>query len=526
MNRSIKRFAGLLFFVILFVLIRVLYMNTTLWYDEACSWYTAIQTFPVGIIKNLMNLDLQHSPLYFFLLNFWIKLFGQGELALRLLSFIFGVLTVPLVYIVSRKISNKTVACFSSAVVAFNPLLCLFSVEVRMYPMVIFLVLLSFNYLIDFENEGDKKSLLNLIITNILIPYTYVGGIFYNISLLICYGIYLYKNKTETFKKYVSYELIEYVALIPYFVLIMFYAAKRHVFVISHEGHMEFVYIADAIRNFFGANIVPNVYWPSAEPYKFTFIFTLLVVIPCIYFLYGLFKGFAIKDKFINSLYKVFILCFILFVIFAYLKVSVFTVRYLLYLLPPLFILSVLGLFYSLKNNHCKTFLLLYILCSICFSFYNIPRFKVLKGLAFKSVRVEATKLGLTNEDMVIMPFGADAPYYFRDFDAPIVLDFDFHKQVRNPENNLFYDDSMMNVMKTKKKYALVKNRINDNSIFSKNFELYFANNVNMNVASGRFVEVMFRKFLCDVIEMLSIDFELVKFYQKDNYTYYLFQKR
>lgn len=559
MKKNIFKVVALVLFLALFIGIRVLYLNTTLWYDEACSWYSAMQSFPFGIMHNLTNIDLQHTPLYFFVLHFWMKIFGQGELALRILSLIFGILTVPLVYIVARKLTSKTIAMFSCAVVAFSPLLCLFSVEVRMYPIVVFLVMLSLNYLVDFEYKNDKKSLIRLIITNILIPYTYVGGILYNLSLLLCYGRYLYKNKKDAFKKYVSFECIEYVFLIPYFILITFYALKRNAFVVFHEGPLRFNHIVDVIRNFFGATIVPNIYWPFTDNYNITIWLTLLVIVPCVYFVYGIVKGFRIQDKFVNTLYKIFVLCFILFIVTSILKVHVFTVRYLLYLLAPLFILSVLGLFNSLKNRHCKIFLTLFILCSICFSLYNIPRFKVLKGQAFKAVRVEANELNLTNEDVVIMPFGADAPYYFRDFDSPVVFDFDYHKQVRNPKNYNYYDESMSKIMKSERKYNFVKQRVNDNSIFSKNFEWYFAENVSNSIPSGRYVllalyasdadsvapiqvlrqlvtdktylhqnfmDVMFRKYLCDVIEMLSFNFDLIKSYAKGNYTYYLFQKR
>ena len=558
MKKKSASIISIVLFFVVFIGIRFLYLNTTLWYDEACSWYSASQNFPFGILDNLLTLDLQHSPLYFFVLHFWMKIFGQGELALRLLSLIFGVLSVPLAYVVARKISSKTIAIFSTCVVAFSPLLSLFSVEVRMYPMVIFLVLLSVNYLVDYENSKSKSDLLKLIIVNILIPYTYVGGILYNISLLVCYGYYLYKSKSSVLKKYLSYEIIEYLSLIPFFMLIGFYAVKRHIFVVMHEGSLSFSQIIDIIRNFFGATLVPNIYWPSTDGYNMTLWFTLLVIVPCVYFVYGFIKGCFKSEKFEKVLYNIFGLCFIFFVVCAFFRINVLTVRYLLYLLPVMFILSVVGLFRNLSSRLCKIFLSLFVVCSICFSLYNVPRFRVMKGHAFKAVSIEAAANELGNDDIVIMPFGADAPYYFRNFESPVVFDFDFHKQVRNPYNEKYYDPSMSNIMKSSQKYDFVAARINEDSVFSHNFENYFMQNINQNVQSGRyvllamyggdansiapvdtlralikdekylhhnFVDVMFRKFLCDVIAMLNRDFSLVKLYEKGNYTYYLFKK-
>ena len=210
----------ILFLFIIGLVLRIIYAGAPLWYDEACSWATAVQSFPSGIMRNLLNTDLQHTPLYFFLLHYWMKIFGASEFAIRFLSLIFGVLTVPLTFILANKITSKSNAFFAGLVCCVCPLLVLFSSEVRMYSAVVFLVLLSLNYLTDFEQKNDKKSLIKLVITNILIPYTFVGGILYNLSLIICYSHYLIKNNKEKLHKYLKYEKIEWLCLIPYFILI------------------------------------------------------------------------------------------------------------------------------------------------------------------------------------------------------------------------------------------------------------------------------------------------------------------
>ena len=99
-----------------------------------------------------------------------------------------------------------------------------------MYPIAVFLVLLSLNYLIDFEQKEDTKSLVKLIITNLLIPYTLVGGIFYNITLFTFYTIYLNTYKKERLNKYLKGEIFELAGLIPYIILISYYAKMRSIF--------------------------------------------------------------------------------------------------------------------------------------------------------------------------------------------------------------------------------------------------------------------------------------------------------
>lgn len=539
------------------IIFRLLYLHADIWYDEACSWFTAKQSFPMGIMDNLLHLDLQHTPLYFFLLHLWIKLFGDSEVAMRILSLLFGIGTLPLVYIATKKITNNKIALFSLAISAVSPLLVLFSAEVRMYPMVVFLVVLSLNFLIDFEQTKSTKSLVKLVITNLLIPYTLVGGILYNVALWGTYAPYLYSQNKKDFFKYIKGLGAEIVGLIPYFILISYYAKMRSIFVISHEGALSFFNVVDVVRNFFGATIIKNIYWPSLDPYQITFLFALLAVIPCVYFVYGYIQGMKKSEGFLKVLYNLFLFSFCLSITFSIFQVNVFTVRYILYLLIPMFILAVIGLYKRLPEKHVERFLMLFILACGIFNYFHAKDFKVLKTIAYKTVRIEADKLNLGVDDIIIMPFGADAPYYFRDLFSPRVFDFDFHKEVRNPYNNHFYDENQQKNM-IERPALTIYDSVMANRVFSDNFFNYFTKNVNATVPTGRYVmvamygsdvenitdmqslrksisgsydvparklEIMFKKFLCDVSIMLSMDFVPVKTFTQDNYTFFIYQK-
>ena len=541
----------ILFLVIIAFGLRFLYIDSALWYDEACSWATS--TDNAGIMHNLLNVDLQHTPLYFVILKFWMKIFGQSETVLRSLSLIFGALVVPFSYLVSKKISKN--AIFSALICAASPLLVLFSVEVRMYSLVVFLVMLSINFLIDFEQKQDKKSLLKLVATNILIPYTFVGGILYNLSLFLCYSTYLYKNNKNKFRQYLKFEIIEFLFLIPYFILITYYAKMRSIFVISHEGVLKFAHIVDAIRNFFGATIEPNIYWVSNGTYNINFWFTILVIIPCIYFIIGFIKSLKSEDKFVKTLSCILFMNFILAIIFAIFKVNVFTSRYIIYLLPPVIMLSIMGLFKKYNPKTLRVCLILFLVTCGIFNIQNSAIMKKNKELAFKSSAIEADILGLNPDDIIILPFGADAPYYFRSLTRPRVFNSDFHKIARNPYG-VYYDKSDSKIMAGKGKYKLILNKINEDKVFSENYYNYFINNVTNTVPIGRYAVIamygtdnnaivdiktlreqvkeinennildsLFKKYMCDTIALLNMNFKFVKSYQKDNFTYYIFQK-
>lgn len=558
-NKKVLSVLFVIFVIVLTIGLRLLNIDTAFWYDEACSWFSAKQDFPMGIMNNLLHLDLQHTPLYFFLLHFWMKLFGNSEIAIRSLSLIFGILTIPLVYTAAMKLTTKSNAIMATLVSVVSPLLVFFSVEARMYPIVVFLVILSLNYLIDFEQKNDKKSLIKLILTNLLIPYTLVGGILYNISVIICYGIYLYRTKRDIFRLYLKGIMAEIVCLIPYFIFVGYYAGQRKLFVIKHEEPFIFAQIFDMLRNFFGINLSANVYWPSVEPYSMTFGFLMLTIVPCVYFIYGLVQGFKWSKDFLKILYCIFGVSLLLSIFFACLEINVFTVRYILYLLPPMFILAIIGLSGRLSNAHLKIFVLYFVISSIIANFNYAKFAAIVKTNAFKAVYLQAQELELGVDDVVIMPFGADAPYYFRTLSSARVYNFDFHKEVRNPYNDRYYDESQQKLMDKKARYGVIFDRVFSDGGFSVNHRDDFIKSVNNVVPKGRYavlvlygtdvkslvtledlrksitsiqdikkdvVSVMFKKYLYDIRLFLDEDFDYIGDFNKDTYTYMIFQKR
>lgn len=556
-----KNKKGIIIFLVITciaLMLRIALINTPLWYDEACSWFSAKQTFPLGILKNLFTLDLQHSPLYFFLLNIWINIFGDNEIAMRSLSLIFSIGSIYLIYRFGEKLVGKKFGIILALIMAVHPLMVIFSVEVRMYPAVVFLVLASLNFLLDFEKNNNSKSLKKMTITNILIPYTFVGGIFYNVAFTFFYTRYLKNNKDKnTFITYLKHCTIEWLALIPFFAMLTYYAGQRGMFVITHEIPLRFIQIIDILRNFFGANISANPYWPAVDQYQLTFIFTLSAIVPCIYFAYGIYKSAKGNNEFVKMIFNITMTIFILFIIFASLKIYVCTNRYILYLYPLLITLGLLGLSKSITKRHFYTFTGIYILLCLSLTVWFIPKFKLSKMYALKDVMIQAQNLNLTGEDIVILPFSADAPYYFKSLSTPRVYDGDFHKLVRNPYGK-YYDSKDSKIMARKDKYKLIFEKINEDNVFSQNFFEYFASEVNKSVDSGRYLllamygndnngivpidqlrkevkdeqyvkdhilDVMFKKYICDIAAMINLDFKFIKSFKKDNYTYYLYQK-
>jgi mannosyltransferase len=111
-----------------------------LWYDEAFSVYLA--RMDLGAITARTAADIQ-PPLYYYLLHFWVEFTGISEFAVRFLSLLFGVLTVPLLYVVARRSLTLSTAFFAALLASLSPLYLWYSQETRMYTLITFLGLLS-----------------------------------------------------------------------------------------------------------------------------------------------------------------------------------------------------------------------------------------------------------------------------------------------------------------------------------------------------------------------------------------------
>ncbi|MBN1137236.1 MAG: glycosyltransferase family 39 protein, partial [Anaerolineae bacterium] len=113
----------------------------SLWYDEAFSVYLA--SMGLEEITARTAADIQ-PPLYYYLLHGWMRLFGNGEVAVRSLSVLLGLLTVPLIYFAGVELFQSRIAGLLAALlIAISPLHIWYAQEVRMYTLLTFLCLLS-----------------------------------------------------------------------------------------------------------------------------------------------------------------------------------------------------------------------------------------------------------------------------------------------------------------------------------------------------------------------------------------------
>lgn len=478
----------LLLLVLLGLELRVAVSNVPLWYDEGHSVLIAIKDFPFGINNFLFTKDFQHTPFYFYFLHFWIKIFGGSEVLLRMSSAIFGIATIPLTYIVGKKLYDRNVGIISAILVTVSPLLVYYSIEIRMYSMVTFLAVLSMNYLLDFDEKGDKKSLIKLVVANTLIPYLLIGGIVFNIGQVVSYLIYLFvtqKENVEKIGKFIVYQVYQLILLIPYFVIAIYYAVQRSDFIMFHIPPFEFMHFVGNLQNYFGTR-VGMLFWVNYMPIYINFIFFVAVIIPIIYFICALIRAFKEKNSKLFFVFSTVIISYVIILIFAMLKVVVIVPRYTIFIAPFVMILAGVG-FSKLKKWHTVAFLIFFASFSMFFLFHDDAYFNT-KYFALRDSLNYFQAKRLTSEDIVYRPFASSVAFIYEDNNTPKSYPFEALHEFRKPYNDEVYDDEQIAQFKQGLVDETLFQIVQSNGHVSKRYHDFLVNTYLKPVKSGRYV--------------------------------------
>jgi mannosyltransferase len=112
------------------------------WYDEA---YTPVHVLHANLWATLESVVHRENapPLWYLLTWGFSRLFGTGEVALRLPSALAGTATVAVAWGIGRELGGRRAAVATAALVAVNPLLVWYSQEARAYGLLVFFAALA-----------------------------------------------------------------------------------------------------------------------------------------------------------------------------------------------------------------------------------------------------------------------------------------------------------------------------------------------------------------------------------------------
>jgi hypothetical protein len=141
MNEEVDIEESAIWLVIIITLVggflRALALSTKgLWLDEAFSIWLANHSI-AEMMQWIVRID-QHPPLYYLLLHGWIALGGDTAYHVRFLSVVFGTATIPVIYLIGKRISGEVMGLAAALILAFSPFNIYYAQETRMYTLLMF----------------------------------------------------------------------------------------------------------------------------------------------------------------------------------------------------------------------------------------------------------------------------------------------------------------------------------------------------------------------------------------------------
>jgi uncharacterized membrane protein len=165
----------MVYILILALALRLVFINQSLWLDEAIEALALRGHF--GPLLSYSLSDFQ-PPLYHLILKAWTSLTGFSEISLRIPSLLSGLFTVYFVIKIGELIGNRKIGVIAGLLAATNPLLIYYSQEGRTYMMTTFFATASFYYLIKLlsdQNSPKRYTIYYLLFTTLFLWTSYLS---------------------------------------------------------------------------------------------------------------------------------------------------------------------------------------------------------------------------------------------------------------------------------------------------------------------------------------------------------------
>jgi len=146
-----------------------------LWFDEAQS--VGIAQLPIPQIFGALRED-GSPPLYYLLLHAWMLVAGQSAFAVRALSGIFSVATIPVFWRLSRRLLPERARWPALLLLASSPFAIRFADEGRMYSLVVLIVALGTLAVLRALEEPTNSRLLPVALASGALALTHYWGLF------------------------------------------------------------------------------------------------------------------------------------------------------------------------------------------------------------------------------------------------------------------------------------------------------------------------------------------------------------
>ncbi len=509
---------GILLFCIILIgfILRIININqpTGLWLDELFSLYEAQKSFPFEIVKTLSLFDI-HVPFYYFILHFWIKLFGNHDIALRLFSVFLGVLNIPVIYLAGKDLDSKKTGLIAALFIAINSFLIYYSQEVRFYALATLFSSLSILFVIKITKFPQNKFLYGLMITNIMLTFTFTIGIIFVLLEIFFLAIFIHNEKKTFLKKFLLIEIIPFLLFLLYFPVLkaqmsicndIFFdrVLNWHTLILYMQNWFS-PYILGLYSNFSDYFTILK----HSEPKFYLYIFAPILI---------MLTGITISIL-KNHICRIIFLAAASFLIFEFIATSLgyfrIICRYTIIIIPLLLLIGAYGLTSIKKRFLSNGLISIFVFINIFYIFLNKNSIlKQYRELGFNIPVIELKQNFKLNEnDIVIMSENGELFKHYYKSQYGKVLDFSTNNMLTSEDflsNNLLQEIFANN-------YNFLKPYFIKNKPFY-SLKIYMKNNVINHLEKDRYFIIIRNKTVVNKTnEDLSKIFKDKELYEKEH---------
>lgn len=185
-------------FTVVGILLRVFWLNQSLWQDEIGVYNTFIKE---GIFSTIFpKSSMGSQPLMQIITGLFCKVAGVSEITLRLPVFLFGIAGIGVIYFFTLQLSqDRIAAALATFFLSIHSYHIYYSFQMRGYVMLVLLCMLSCYFLYQILENPKKNTASYFCLVNVLFVYTHLYSVY---LLLAQHGvIILFHLYSRYFKK-------------------------------------------------------------------------------------------------------------------------------------------------------------------------------------------------------------------------------------------------------------------------------------------------------------------------------------
>lgn len=139
----------------------------SLWVDEAITLRFVTDYTPSQLLW-VIPAKQPHLPLYYIVLDYWTTLAGTSEAALRFPSAVAGIVSLPLLYLVGRRLFDRKTGLLATAILALSSFHLYYAQETRMYSLLTATTLVSVLYFLHLRESPTRHNVAGYVVGTIL----------------------------------------------------------------------------------------------------------------------------------------------------------------------------------------------------------------------------------------------------------------------------------------------------------------------------------------------------------------------